>query len=620
MSRELAFTVPDELLGPTAATQAPVTRSEAEPMEVVETRAVLGTVISWPEPLVGWTVTAPPFTAVTRPRTLAKSAVNPPDGRGPNVKLGRVPEKPPGLTPGKDVAGQAPLTAGETVTRVATIAPVASLPVAVTQLPTVMFETLPVPVSLIGVELLKSTFTSPFEVLRTSVEPLTWTTVPSVRLPLRTEGAPAGAAVVPQAATTRPSTTAAAVPTRWGWRGPPARPAPPREGGNRVAPPIPRQPTFRIREGGSMAPLPMRIALVAPLIAPLAEPQLGGVQTFLCDLARGLVGRGHDVTVLAARGSRVEGVRVVDAGVDAGALGATLFRPGRESAADRRSDDAFAATLALIAPGDFDVVHNHAFDVPAIRHAASLATPVVHTLHMPVDPQIGAALAAARAGDHPPLVAAVSEAQARSWRRLAGVDCVLRPGLPVDAIPWRATSTSNRLLFAGRFSGEKGALEAVAIARAARRRLLLCGPGYDPEYAARVRALVQDWAPDAPPAAVDILPALERRALWMEMGRSAAVLCPSVWDEPFGLVAAEANACGTPVVGFRRGGLPEVVAEGVTGLLVAPGDVAGAAAAVGRADELSRVECRRHAERDLDLEAALDAHERSYRRVVRARS
>jgi len=371
-----------------------------------------------------------------------------------------------------------------------------------------------------------------------------------------------------------------------------------------------------------MAQSRMRIALVAPLIAPLAEPQLGGVQTFLVDLARGLTRRGHDVTVFAARGSRVEGVTVAEVGVDAAELSATLVRPGRrppDDDAETRAAEAFAATAALIGSGDFDVVHNHAFDVPAILHTATVAAAVIHTLHMPVDARIGAALAAARTSANPPLVAGVSEAQAVAWRRLVPVDCVLRPGLPIDAIPWRATSSSTRLLFAGRFSREKGAMEAVEIARLAGRRLLLCGPGYDPEYAARVRASVRDYALNAPPATVDILPALERRTLWIEMGRSAVVICAPAWEEPFGLVAAEANACGTPVVGFRRGGLPEVVDEEVSAILVAPDDVAGAAAGVRRADQLSRVACRRHAEETLDLEATLDTHERVYLRALSAR-
>ncbi|MGD1054265.1 MAG: glycosyltransferase, partial [Candidatus Dormibacteria bacterium] len=218
-----------------------------------------------------------------------------------------------------------------------------------------------------------------------------------------------------------------------------------------------------------MTPDSMRIALIAPLIAPLREPQLGGVQTFLVDLARGLAGRGHEVAVFAARGSRVDGVRVVDTGVDAALLGATLFRPDRGPDAGARSDSAFATTLALIGSREFDVIHNHAFDIPAIRRATTLATPVLHTLHMPADAAVGAALATARRSAHPPLVAAVSEAQAVSWRRSVEIDAVLRPGIPTATIPSRVSGTSTRLLFAGRLSPEKGAREAVAIARVAGR-------------------------------------------------------------------------------------------------------------------------------------------------------
>jgi glycosyltransferase involved in cell wall biosynthesis len=89
-----------------------------------------------------------------------------------------------------------------------------------------------------------------------------------------------------------------------------------------------------------------------------------------------------------------------------------------------------------------------------------------------------------------------------------------------------------------------------------------------------------------------------------------------MWDEPFGMAAAEAQACGTPVVAFRRGGLSEVVADGLTGFLVQPGDLRAFADAVAKTGEISRTACRAHAERNLDLDLTLDAHERVYRRIM----
>jgi glycosyltransferase involved in cell wall biosynthesis len=82
------------------------------------------------------------------------------------------------------------------------------------------------------------------------------------------------------------------------------------------------------------------------------------------------------------------------------------------------------------------------------------------------------------------------------------------------------------------------------------------------------------------------------------------------------MVAAEAQACGTPVVAFARGALAEVVIDGVTGLLVAPDDIGAAAEAVRESESLARADCRRHAERELDLERALDAHARLYARLA----
>jgi glycosyltransferase involved in cell wall biosynthesis len=138
----------------------------------------------------------------------------------------------------------------------------------------------------------------------------------------------------------------------------------------------------------------------------------------------------------------------------------------------------------------------------------------------------------------------------------------------------------------------------------------LYGDGYDGGYAERVIAAA-DRQPD-----VRVHPAVPRATLWQAVAAAATVLCPANWDEPFGLVAAEAQSCGTPVVAYRRGGLEDIIVDGVTGFLVEPGDIDAAAAALGHASELDRTACRKHAEAHLDLEAVIDAHERVYRGIL----
>ncbi len=360
----------------------------------------------------------------------------------------------------------------------------------------------------------------------------------------------------------------------------------------------------------------MKIALVAPLVAPLREPQMGGAQALLADLARGLSERGHRVEVYAAGGSAIPGVTVVETGIDAARLRAsriviTRRAPAAGQAGGEAMEAAFAGIAADLDRRDFALAHNHAFDVPAIRQLAGLKLPVVHTLHMTPVAAMAGALAQAAGGKRPPVVACVSEAQARDWRRLARIDAVLPNGVPTARIPWSA-SPGVGAVFAGRFSPEKGAAEAIAIARAAGVPLALYGDAYDAVYA-REKVYSHRGQPG-----IAIFPAQPRAQLWEIMQRAAALLCPSNWEEPFGLAPAEAQACGTPVVGFRRGGLAEVVADGKTGFLVPAGNIAAAASALQRAATLSRAGCRRHAELTLDLGRCLDAHERLYSQFMQS--
>ena len=357
----------------------------------------------------------------------------------------------------------------------------------------------------------------------------------------------------------------------------------------------------------------MKIAIMAPLVTAIREPQRGGSQAFVSDLALGLTGRAHEVHVYAASGSEIPGVEVIDTGVDPRLLAGTLYRTGTAggepaAAASAAAEAAFTTAYTAMQMIRYDVIHNHAFDAPAVRLATALQAPVVHTLHLPPDQAVAAAVRHVARG-RPPAVAVVSAFQANAWRRIVPVDAILPPYPPTSVIPWSGEAGQGAL-FAGRLSPEKGAAEAIDIARAAGVPIDVYGDVYDAGYSREQIDPRRAW-PD-----VTVHQGIPRTSLWEAMTCAAVVLYPARWDEPFGLAAAEAQACGTPVVAFRRGGLGEVVVNGVTGFLVPPDDIQAAAEAVSKVAGISRPACREHAEGRLDLELSLDAHERLYRQVT----
>ena len=317
----------------------------------------------------------------------------------------------------------------------------------------------------------------------------------------------------------------------------------------------------------------------------------------------------------AATGSQIPGVTVIDTGVDPRSLAATLYRAAGPANRDPApAESAFARAYSAVREKRYDLIHNHAFDAPAISLAAGSDTPVVHTLHLPPDAAIAAALGQAALrqsarGGRSPAVACVSAFMASAWRPVARVDAILPPYVSTRSVPW-SEAAGDGVIFAGRLSPEKGAAEAIDIAQAAGARIDVYGDVYDAEYA---RDQIGPRR-DAPGVAVH--QGVPRTSMWAAMARAAVVVCPARWDEPFGMAAADAQACGTPVVAFKRGGLAEIVVDGVTGFLVAPDDIQAAADCVRESALISRAACREHAEKHLDLERSLDAHEQFYRRVT----
>jgi UDP-glucose:tetrahydrobiopterin glucosyltransferase len=342
----------------------------------------------------------------------------------------------------------------------------------------------------------------------------------------------------------------------------------------------------------------VKIAVVASPVTPLRPAQLGGAQAFVSDLALGLRRRGHDVTLHCAEGSELEGVRLAMVPVPSDAA-AALVMPAAGAPPPPAPGVAAAleAMFDAIAAGRVDAISQHAFDAPAFELARGM--PVLHTLHMP--PIVEAVVRAARAIDAAHL-ATVSRASQASWG-LAGVHVgmVLPNGVADINVPEAAPDLAA--LVAGRISPEKGIEDALAACRLAALPVRVAGAHYDPAYEVDLGDAEQ-------------LGSLPRDALRAVMARSAVTVCAARWDEPYGLVAAEAQMAGCPVAAYRRGALPEVVEEGVGGFTARPDDVEDLARAITRCLSLDRRAVRASARRRLGLEAAVDGYESALARVA----
>ncbi len=327
-------------------------------------------------------------------------------------------------------------------------------------------------------------------------------------------------------------------------------------------------------------------------------------------LARWLSAAGHDVTLFAPPGSDVPGVEVLELELQA-PIG-DLARADVSMPPARFMDAHYAyqrLMLNLTADSrNFDVIHSHSLHYLPVAMAESVAVPVVVTLHCPPTPWLEAALRGV--GPAGPRVVAVSAATAAMWSEAVEVDTIIPNGVDLDA--WQMGAGGPDLAWSGRIVPEKAPHLAVETALRARRGLRLAGPILDREYFATQLEPRLDKR-------IRYVGHLAHEELGLLLSSSAVLLQTPMWDEPFGLTAAEAMASGTPVVSFARGGLPEFIG-GPGGRLVDPGDIGALAAAVHAAAALPRHGVRAYAESTLGIDRVGRAHEELYARLVSSRA
>lgn len=321
----------------------------------------------------------------------------------------------------------------------------------------------------------------------------------------------------------------------------------------------------------------MRIALLAHCRHPIAPPFAGGLEAYTWHLAEGLTARGHDVVLFASGDS--DGRYALDPVVP---LHQEARFPGLEHRGDpglrAYLDDGYAAACDRIAAGGFDVLHNNSLSRLALEPRRLAATPTVTSLHVPPYDALRWFVHSSAVPGH--RITATSDTLLRAWwPEGPPPEAGLLPN-GIDPAAWPFVPRGDgSAVWCGRLAAVKGTHHAIAASRRAGLPLTLFGPIEEPDY----------WAERVVPllgGPVRYGGHLAGPALAAEIGRASVFLFTPCWDEPFGLAAIEAMACGLPVAGFSAGAVPEVVGE--AGRLVRSGDEAALSGAIGEALAIPR--------------------------------
>lgn len=334
----------------------------------------------------------------------------------------------------------------------------------------------------------------------------------------------------------------------------------------------------------------MKIAMLAPIAWRTPPRHYGPWEWVVSMLTEGLVRRGVDVTLYATADS------LTKAGLKSVAPRAWSEDPEL----DPKVWECLHISAVFEEAAAYDLIHNH-FDFLPLSYSGLVDTPVVSTIHGFSSPKIVPVYQKYNGRVH---YVAISESDRHPDLNYSAT---IHHGIPVEQYPYRETP-ERYLLFFGRIHHDKGVYESIRLAKQTGLPLIIAGIIQDQIY---FDQYVKPYLDDEQVRYIGPIGSEEKGAV---LGGALALLHLINFDEPFGLSVAESMACGTPVIAFNRGSMPELIRDGETGFLV--DDLDQARAAISRLKTIDRKNCRRHVEANFTDDLMVDRYLEVYKEIL----
>lgn len=352
----------------------------------------------------------------------------------------------------------------------------------------------------------------------------------------------------------------------------------------------------------------MKIAIVSPVMITVPPLKYGGIQLIVDELAQGLAKHGHEVTIFCSGGSTIEGKNIIRV--------ETSPYPTFDRSDENRKWEECQLLMVLERQNEFDIIHlnyepailNFEINGKKTNLLDLFITPVVLTFHNSTSVPENLEYYKNNPIKQRHTVVFISENHRHPLSFIPN-SSVIYNGISVNLFPL-VEKKDNSLLFLGRITRIKGILEAISVSEKTKIPLIIVA-SIDPSdrefYETEVKPRIDN-------SLICYVGPADFSAKIEYLKKAKCLIFPILWEEPFGLVMIEALACGTPVIAFRRGSVPEIIQDGINGFIV--DNVDEMSAAVEKIETISPLKCRESVENRFTVEHMVDEYEKLFEKVI----